>query len=121
MRHHLDFNLLPNLTWGAILIRIDPDLESPLSLLPRTLARARGAIVFASRTKSAEEEGLDVKESYLRAALGQYASMEDTLPRDMRQVGITGRSYRVRDSANALLHMIRELRNLEIHLRSSRM
>jgi hypothetical protein len=121
MKHHLDFNLLPNLTWGAILIRIDPDLESPLSLLPQTLARARGAIRFASRTKSAEEEGLDVQESYLRAALGEYASMEDALPRDMRQAGITGRPFRVRDSANPLLHMIRELRNLEIHLRSSRM
>jgi hypothetical protein len=120
MKHQLDFNLLPNLTWGAILIRIDPDLESPLSLLPQTLARAQGAIRFASRTKSAEEEGLDVQESYLRAALGEYASMEDTLPRDMQQAGIQGRPYRVRDSANPLLHMMRELRNLEIHLRSSR-
>lgn len=119
-KHQLDFEMLPSLTTGSVIRRIDPDLDEPLSRLPQTYARAVAAIRFSHLLDYAEHD-LALREAYLRAALAEYVSMEDTLVRDLRALKIHRDPIRSCDSGNPLLHIIRELRNLEVHLRSSKM
>ncbi len=63
------------------------------------------------------EDGSDVKrrEAFMRAALGEYVSMEEAIRWDRPH----GSPPQIKDSRNPLLHIMKELRNLQFHLLSS--
>lgn len=117
-RNSIDMSLVPDLGWGHLKNRLDPQLQERLSPLPETLDRAEGAFWFSHKINSTEED-IKRRESFLRASLAEYVSMEDTLDRDLDKAEISDEPVRIRDFEDPVLHIIRELRNLELHLRTS--
>ena len=58
------------------------------------------------------------REMYLRAALSEFASMEYALRIDRPKPSDV---HKIRASANPLLHVVRALRDMNVHLASSRL
>jgi hypothetical protein len=71
--------------------------------------------------RATEENLVRAREAHLRASLAEFVSMEDALDRDARAVSVGLPLLRGSDGSDPLLHVIRELRNFEIHLYSSRL
>ena len=126
--HQLDFSLLPKINSGRTFASLDASVVGKLSLLPETLSRAESAANFfalkpefkwSSHSLPEDDDRLKT-EAFIRASLAELVSMEDTLPRDLKRIGLNDTSIKLNDSRNPLLHIIRELRNLEIHVRTSR-
>ncbi len=117
--NNLDFSLLPKLDRYSAFMQLPPAVDQELSRLAATYDRARGALHFCARIGNtpSSEDGSDVKrrETCMRAALGEYVSMEETIHWDRPG----DKHPRIRDSRNPLLHIIKELRNLQFHLLSS--
>ena len=117
-RNSIDMSLVPDLSWGHLKIRLDPELQERLSPFSETLDRANGAFWFTHKINWKDTD-TKRRESYLRAGLAEYVSMEDTLPRDLEKNRISKPAVKIRDFQDPELHIIRELRNIEIHLRTS--
>ncbi len=62
-----------------------------------------------------DEEHCRYREAFVRASLCEFVSMEDTIKRDAPHKS----PPMITDSRNPLVHMIRLLRNLEVHLHTS--
>lgn len=101
--------------------------EAPLSILPETVNRASIAVKFCWFATVSPDDLLHcgdaekcraLREGFLRAALAEFVSMEDALGRDLQRAGIK-ETFRIYESENPHLHIVRELRNLEVHLRST--
>lgn len=111
----LDFTMLPTLEKGSAVYRLPPELDRKLSAFPATYDRARGALSFSVKINHEPrcDDGADMKarESLIRAALGEYVSMEEAIKWDRPD----SQTPRIRDSRNPLLHMMKELRNLQFH------
>lgn len=114
--HQLDFALLPSADTITIVHGLGSELHDALSTIPQTRNRAKCAIAFATDMKD-DKLHLWMREGYLRAALAEFVSMEEALKREVQEADWR----RANHSANPLLHIIRELRNLEVHLRSGPM
>ena len=120
MKKELDFTLLPDLTKGHFALILGKEIENNMSRFVETYERVNGAILFSSaygctlipRTNQQSE-------AFFRASLAEFVSMEETLERDLLKLKINKKSIKINDSKNPLLHIIRELRNLEIHLKTS--
>lgn len=117
-RNSIDMALVPDLSWGHLKVRLNPEVQERLSPFTETLDRANGAFWFTHKINWPDTE-IKRRESYLRASLAEYMSMEDTLPRDLEKNGISKRAVKIYDFQNPVLHIVRMLRNIEIHLRSS--
>ncbi len=124
--HSLDFNLLPTIDSAHTFCSIPDDLVTGLAALPETLCRAESAASFlgkqpthrwSSRPPQEDEDRKD--EAFIRASLAEFVSMEDTLPRDLERIGLDRKAIRLNSSPHPLLHVLRELRNMEIHVRTS--
>ena len=120
----LDHSLVPDLTAGTVIYFLENDLIDGMSRFPETTERAKSAVRFLSGEHGSygtEHEKARSHEAYLRAALAEFVSMEETLPRDLARANIIGAPIRLTNSPNPLLHIVRELRHLEIHQRTSLM
>ena len=122
--YNLDFTLLPDMSRGSVRTASGENTSRKLSVLTQTFDRAQSAMQLAYYLNSVEtffsHADSKLRESFLRASLAEFVSMEETLIRDLKRNGITNKSIiKATDSANPLLHIVRELRNLEIHLHSS--
>jgi hypothetical protein len=127
----LDFSLLPNLGAAPLWMTIDwlsPNdaMKNPLTKLQETYDRANAAVRFcwfvgttAERLCCTEDNTAKTREAFLRAALSEFAAMEETLKRDLASRGIKGGCVKITDSRNPLLHIVKQLRNLEVHLHSA--
>lgn len=125
MTYALDFSLLPDLNTGSIRTALSDDTERQLSIFPQTFDRAQSAMYFAYMVDNVEAffpetSSTKRRESLLRASLAEFVSMEETLERDLSGLGINVAAIKITDTSDPLLHLIRELRNLEIHLYSSK-
>jgi len=129
-RFDLNFSLLPDLRVAPLCMTIDwlspgYGAKNPLTELPETYDRADAAVKFcwfvggpAERLCCKEDDTMTTRQAFLRAALSEFASMEEALKRDLVSIGIKDRCMKITDSRNPLLHIVKQLRNLEIHLRS---
>lgn len=115
----LDFNLLPQLDSYRVFLSLGDEIKTALAKLPETLARANGACHHCHKVRS--DGPIEAKESALRSALAELVSMEESLGRDLNNAGIGAAPVKITESQNPLLHIVRELRNLEIHLQTSRL
>lgn len=117
----LDFSLLPTFEKSTAWMVLPRDMEIALKALPLTYDRVLGCLDFAYRVWGNGGAHMPVtvkqREASLRAALGEFVSMEQALKRDLQ--GNSRRVIRISDSPNPLLHVVRELRNLEMHLHSA--
>src|SRR5438552_618665 len=115
----LDFSLLPQLDFYFVFLSLNEKTRTSLAKLPQTLARANGACHFCHGVRS--DGAIETKESYLRAALAEFVSMEESLERDLNNAGIVAAPIKIYESHNPFLHIVRELRNLELHLQTSKL
>jgi hypothetical protein len=113
----LDLQQLVRVDRGHVFLRLDKDVEDGLRIFPEVRDRLLNALYFCGCIESDTENRL--RSGYLRAALAELVSVEDTLYRLQRRNELPGGVRRLNHSSNPLLHIVRELRNLEIHLRSS--
>lgn len=116
----LDFDLLPRLDSYRVFLSLDAEIKKALAKLPETLARANGACHYCHEIRD-DGRAIEARESALRSALAEFVSMEESLGRDLSSAGIGAAPVKITESQSPLLHIVRELRNLEIHLQTSRL
>lgn len=126
MAYSLNFDLLPEMTHGRAFMRMDDDVASGIASLRRVSERASNAIRFAHWVgansdvlRCPDSEAQQLREGCFRAALTEFASIEEVQCLDYKGLGISRAPLRLNDTPNPLLHIFRELRNLEVHLRQS--
>lgn len=124
----LDFSSLTRPNFRELYIGLPFEIEEAINVFPETSGRFEGALKFCwfvSATPDSlhadEPKATRIREAFLRASLAEYVSTEDTLKRDLVKLNIKGKAIKTTDSTNPLLHIMRELRNLEIHLTSSQL
>jgi hypothetical protein len=107
-------------------MRIDDDVAAGIAPLKRLSERASNAVRFAywaggtsDTLRCPESEVQQLREGCFRAALTEFASMEEVQILDYKDLGIARTPIRLNETSNPLLHLFRELRNLEVHLRHS--
>jgi hypothetical protein len=126
MPYPLDFSLLPKLTHGRAFMRLDDGVVAGIASLRRVSERASNAIRFiywagakSEVLRCTDSEAQQLREGCFRAALTEFASIEEVQLLDYAELGISRSPLRLNDTANPLLHAFREMRNLEVHLRQS--
>lgn len=123
----LNLNNFPDINYGHIFICLERNIEDKMLVFPQTYSRAEGAMRFCwfitGDEKTLFHGEIDkrnrLRESFLRASLAEFVSMEEALVRDLDNIGSFKSALKINDNSNPLLHILRELRNLEIHLTSS--
>jgi hypothetical protein len=121
-----DLSTFPELRYGRAWFHLDEDLVKAMQPLCRALTRAQNAVRFAwfsegdaELMRCRETEAHHLREGFLRAALAEFVSMEDVLKLDLSTLGISAPPLRLNQTPKPILHLFRELRNHEIHLRQS--
>lgn len=114
----LDFGLAPVRDHTKVWVRLPPETEAAITALPGTAARIEMALRFCTKIANLEgsdEADLRLREGYMRASLAELVSVEDTLKWERPQ-----EPFELWWSQNPLLHVLRELRNLNVHLKPSK-
>jgi hypothetical protein len=117
--NQLDFSLLPPLQTGSMFSALKSEIDAKLKQYPATYDRANGALSFSAKIcntpKANDGSNLKLREAFVRAALGEFVSMEEAVYYDAPN----GNNGKIKDSRNPLLHMMKQLRNMQFHLMSS--
>ncbi|MDD5359876.1 MAG: hypothetical protein PHI79_05200 [Sulfurovaceae bacterium] len=109
----IDMTLAPCIDRAHMFIILDEDLRQRLTLLPIFLDKLENSIKFAQMI------GLKQKNSF-RSALVRASTTELVTIEDIQQSSKLNKSIlRMNDTNNPLLCVIRELRNVDIHLSTS--
>jgi hypothetical protein len=119
----LDSSNFPKLDSFHVFTSLKKEVKNILPFYPQTYCRAECAMQFCWLILGNKEQLFTddltkqnrIRESYLRASLAEFVSMEDTIKRETNSKN----PIKLNNSSNPLLHILRELRNLEIHLTSS--
>jgi hypothetical protein len=120
-RIRLRFEGLPTFDSTPLFFGLRDDIDGRLRTLPATYSRCNAALRFMSwigadadqlHVRTEELEGMRV--ACLRAALMEYAGMEESLGLDLGRNQIT--PLRIPATRNAMLVALRELRNVQLHL-----
>ena len=111
----------------GVFTRIETSVKAGLSLMPEVLDRINGCASFCytlgrdplgeGKLSGAELVG---RRTFLRAALAEYASMEDAAVVDFDALD-RGERPAMRDSLDGRIHVVRLLRHANIHLASTRL
>jgi hypothetical protein len=89
----------------------DNYIHQDFNKLPLTSQRAEGVFELAKKIGGDDHK---ISGIYLRASLGEFVSIEETL-----RVDVPGQSLlKLNQIRNTLLHILRELRNFQFHLRN---
>jgi hypothetical protein len=114
------FDELPTFERTPLFFSLDDDVDQRLRTLPGTYAKCNAALRFNScvaanaKTLGVREEELpSMQVAYLRAALMEFAGMEEALNSDLNG---SSPPLRLRDTRNAMLVVLRALRNIQVHL-----
>jgi hypothetical protein len=110
----LDYSLIPEPEFTPTFMVLPQELEKALQKLPRTLERM-DATLWACHELGG---GRSKSESAFRTALSEYASIEDILNRELSPGQPV---FRLSDTENPLPHIMKQLRNLQVHLIASKM
>lgn len=126
MPHFLDFATLPVVDRCRVFVQLNDEAINGIAPFQRLCERASNAVRFAYwsecsadilRCHKSEEKQL--REGCFRAALTEFVSMEEVQGLDYQSNGLIRKPIRLNEIPNPLLHLFRELRNLEVHLRHS--
>lgn len=123
----INIHNFPTIDHGHVCASLNKKVQNKLHKFPQTYSRAECAISFCWFISGGKDtlfhDDLNrrnrLREGFLRAALAEFVSMEETLIRDLDNTNSTKTAIKINNSSNPLLHILRELRNLEIHLNSS--
>jgi hypothetical protein len=122
-----DLSRLPQIiSRNAWFFCINEDIVKAMEPLEHALARAQNAVRFAwfseggaERMRCSELEAERLRAGFFRAALAEFVSIEDILKVDFMALGNTKQALKLNETPNPILHIFRELRNHEIHLKHS--
>lgn len=99
-----------------MLAALKPELDRKLQTFPATYDRAKGSLTFSARMcnvpDSSYSADVKLREAYCRASLGEFVSMEESIVYDDPD----GNHHRIVKSRNPLLHIMKQLRNLQFHI-----
>lgn len=123
MANNLDFNLIPEYDFTAIFMKLPNALEAAISKFPQTEERIDGALMFCAHVmncRDPEKVPAPARRTgaYFRAALAEYASIEEAFNRE-RPAGTP--EFKLLDTENPVPHILKQLRNMQIHLVASKM
>jgi hypothetical protein len=99
--------------------RIDPTLAKSLKAYPETLERLKGVVHFCyciGRQTNDERlaDGADNRRKFLRAALAEYASLDEAATIDAAALGLL--APKILCLPDPRLHVVRLLRHANMHL-----
>jgi hypothetical protein len=118
----LDFNLIPEYEFTATFMSLPRDIEAAIRQFPQTEERIEGALMFCARVMNCDPDKVpDAARkagAYFRAALAEYASIEEAFNRE-RPAGTP--EFRLHGTPNPLPHILKQLRHLQIHLVTNEM
>lgn len=119
MLRALDISKLASFAAPSVFRRIDPILEKSLARYPETLERLGGVVHFCAcmgRQTDEEKTGDSTKDrrKFLRAALSEFASLDEAAAIDAATIGATAPKILTMDDPR--LHVVRLLRHANIHL-----
>jgi hypothetical protein len=98
--------------------RIEEHREKTLKYFDQTLNRIKAIMKFLFLFSP--ESDLIYKTAYLRAALAEFVSIEEVLANDLKINNIKTKAIKIKDTQNPLFHILKQLRNFNIHIGSSR-
>lgn len=114
----LDFRQLPVLdnkrSW---LCDLGDNRKNSLVIFKHVFERASCALHFTSKFHSEDDE--IIKKGLLRAAISEFVSMEEVLKIDSDINNISLDPLLIINTENPLLHIVKQLRNYNIHIGSS--
>lgn len=117
-KYSLDFGLLPEiLDYSPWLYQLADDKAKAIERLSTVHQRMEGALYFA--TKFHGEAHKTHKLALLRASFSEFAAIEEVLPDDIQMVGISAPPFSIAQSFNPLFHLLKQLRNYNMHIASS--
>jgi hypothetical protein len=119
-RRNLVFLNLPTFESSPWFYTLPDEVDSRLRRLPGTYDRCRAALRFMScigadptTLKARETDAEFMSVAYLRASLMEFVGMEDALPSDLPR---GTKPLRIHETSDAMLVVLRELRNVQVHL-----
>lgn len=128
MHQSLDFDNLPVVDRGRAFFRVQRELSQDLRRMPRVFERVENAFRFlywsmqdADSLRCPDEAGPAFRDGCVRAALTEVVSIEDMQAHDFREIGIHVSQLKLNDGSSPSWHLVRELRNLQTHLRQDTM
>lgn len=117
---HLDFDDLPTFESTPLFFSLDAHVDARLRTLPATYARCNSALRLMSNIGAGSdhmqvraEEVESMRVAFLRASLMEFVGMEEALRIDLGRNQVP---LRISDTRSAMLVVLRELRNVQIHL-----
>lgn len=122
----LDFSLCPDLETRSLFLSFPPSIDEGLlqKKLPQAFARLEASLKFAwfangdqDTIRASEPKLSRLREAFLRAALAEFSSSDEALARDLEG---SGKQYlALHHCPEPHIRIMKELRNMEIHLYSS--
>jgi hypothetical protein len=123
-----DLALLPKIDYGHMSFALDKAIGDQISPLRRASERIENSIKLTWFSDSddntlhcAANDTRRLREGFLRSALAELVSVEEILGLNLVDLGRTDRILRMNDTSLPHLHLVRELRNHELHLRHGRL
>lgn len=114
------FDHLPTFERTPLFVSLDEGIDQRLRTLPDTYARCNAALRFnlwgplkADMLGVREEELVSMQAACFRASLMEFVGMEEALPSEVTS------ALHIRDTRNAMLVVLRELRNIQVHVTQS--
>lgn len=118
----LDFKLIPEYEFTATFMSLPDDLEAAIRRYSQTEERIKGALMFCAHVMNCDpdrsSEAARRAGAYFRAAMAEYASIEEAFNRE-RPAGTP--EFKLHNTRDPLPHILKQLRHLQIHLVASKL
>lgn len=117
MQIKLDFSSLPSFERTSYFCCLELETEQELRPFSNVLERAQAAMRFCQHIGSGIAGDKEIMgAACLRASLMELVGIEEVLPLDLRIRGRSEERLLIVDTSSVLLIMLKELRNLNLHL-----
>ena len=110
----------PSFESTPIFCCLKEETKNALRSLPCVYKRAVAALRFRQQISgphSVSDEDREIMQvAYLRTSLMEFVAMEEVLPFDLQERGLSEKPLKMEATENAMLILLRELRHLQLHV-----
>jgi len=120
---NIDLNKSIKINSASIFCRIEPAIEVKLKKFNQVYEHALSALRFLRQNNSNESNQIERNKAYeslYRASLSDFCGMEESLKLYIKDNGIEKPIVKITDSGDAVLCMLKELRNYLIHIKEKK-